>query len=251
MSGHSKWSTIKHKKALKDSRRGKLFTKLIKDLTIAARLGGSDLSANPRLRTALAAAKGASMPNDTIDRAIKKGAGELEGVHYEEVVYEGHGPGGVAIMIQALTDNKNRTVSEVRHAFGKYGGSLGAPNSVAWMFTKKGIITLDVTQTDEDRLMELALDAGAEDVISGGEGTFEVVIPPEDFDVVRETLEKAGLTLTSAEVTMVPQNTVTLTGKEAEQTLKLLEILEEHDDVQTVSANFDIAQEEAERLSAA
>lgn len=250
MSGHSKWSTIKHKKALKDSRRGKLFTKLIKDLTIAARLGGSDLSANPRLRTALAAAKGSSMPNDTIDRAIKKGAGELEGVHYEEIIYEGHGPGGVAIMIQALTDNKNRTVSEVRHAFGKYGGSLGTPNSVAWMFTKKGIITIDNAQTDEDRLMELALDAGAEDV-SGEEGTFEVVVPPENFEAVRETLEKAGLTLTSAEVTMVPQNTVTLTGKEAEQTLKLLEILEEHDDVQTVSANFDIAQEEAERLSAA
>lgn len=250
MSGHSKWSTIKHKKALKDSRRGKLFTKLIKDLTIAARLGGSDLSANPRLRTALAAAKGASMPNDTIDRAIKKGAGELEGVNYEEVVYEGHGPGGVAIMVQALTDNKNRTVSEVRLAFGKYGGSLGTPNSVAWMFTKKGMITLDITQTDEDRLMELALDAGAEDV-SSGDGTFEVVVPPEDFDTVRETLEKAGLTLTSAEVTMVPQNTVTLSGKEAEQTLKLLDMLEEHDDVQTVSANFDIAEEEAERLSAA
>lgn len=250
MSGHSKWSTIKHKKALKDSRRGKLFTKLIKDLTIAARLGGSDLSANPRLRTALAAAKGSSMPNDTIDRAIKKGAGELAGVHYEEVMYEGHGPGGVAIMVQALTDNKNRTVSEVRLAFGKYGGSLGTPNSVAWMFTKKGIITLETTQTDEDQLMELALDAGAEDV-SSGDGTFEVVVPPEDFDTVRETLEKAGLTLTSAEVTMVPQNTVTLSGKEAEQTLKLLDMLEEHDDVQTVSANFDIAEEEAERLSAA
>ncbi len=250
MSGHSKWSTIKHKKALKDSRRGKLFTKLIKDLTIAARLGGSDLSANPRLRTALAAAKGSSMPNDTIDRAIKKGAGELAGVHYEEVMYEGHGPGGVAIMVQALTDNKNRTVSEVRLAFGKYGGSLGTPNSVAWMFTKKGIITLETTQTDEDQLMELALDAGAEDV-SSGDGAFEVVVPPEDFDTVRETLEKAGLTLTSAEVTMVPQNTVTLSGKEAEQTLKLLDMLEEHDDVQTVSANFDIAEEEAERLSAA
>lgn len=250
MSGHSKWSTIKHKKALKDARRGKLFTKLIKDLTIAARMGGSDLSANPRLRTALAAAKAASMSNDTIDRAIKKGAGEMEGVHYEEVIYEGHGPGGVAIMLQALTDNKNRTVSEIRHFFSKHGGSLGSPNSVAWMFTKKGIITLDKAQADEDRLMELALDAGAEDV-STGDGVFEVVVPPEDFDAVREALEKAGLTLTSAEVTMVPQNTVTLTGKEAEQTLKLLEILEEHDDVQTVSANFAIAQEEAERLSAA
>jgi YebC/PmpR family DNA-binding regulatory protein len=250
MSGHSKWSTIKHKKALKDARRGKLFTKLIKDLTIAARMGGSDLSANPRLRTALAAAKAASMSNDTIDRAIKKGAGEMEGVNYEEVIYEGHGPGGVAIMLQVLTDNKNRTVSEIRHAFSKYGGNLGTPNSVAWMFTKKGIITIDRAQTDEDRLMELALDAGAEDV-SSGDDTFEVVVPPEDFDTVREALEKAGLALASAEVTMVPQNTVSLAGKEAEQTLKLLEVLEEQDDVQTVSANFEIAQEEAERLSAA
>jgi YebC/PmpR family DNA-binding regulatory protein len=250
MSGHSKWSTIKHKKALKDARRGRMFTKLIKDLTIAARIGGSDLSANPRLRTALAAAKGASMPNDTIDRAIKKGAGELEGVTYEDVVYEGHGPGGVAIMLQVLTDNKNRTVSEIRHFFTKHGGNLGSPNSVAWMFTKKGIITVDKEQVDEDRLMELALDAGAEDVTAGDE-LFEIVTPPEDLEVVREALEKAGIALASAETTMVPQNTVTLSGKEAEQTLKLLEILQEHDDVQSVSANFDIAQEEMERLSAA
>jgi YebC/PmpR family DNA-binding regulatory protein len=250
MSGHSKWSTIKHKKALKDARRGRMFTKLIKDLTIAARIGGSDLSANPRLRTALAAAKAASMPNDTIDRAIKKGAGELEGVTYEDVVYEGHGPGGVAIMLQVLTDNKNRTVSEIRHFFTKHGGNLGSPNSVAWMFTKKGIITVDKGQVDEDRLMELALDAGAEDMTAGDE-LFEIVTPPEDLEVVRETLEKAGIALASAETTMVPQNTVTLSGKEAEQTLKLLEILQEHDDVQSVSANFDIAQEEMERLSAA
>ena len=250
MSGHSKWSTIKHKKALKDARRGKMFTKLIKDLTIAARIGGSDLSANPRLRTALAAAKAASMPNDTIDRAIKKGAGELAGVTYEEVVYEGHGPGGVAIMLQVLTDNKNRTVSEVRHFFTKHGGNLGSPNSVAWMFTKKGIITVDKGQVDEDRLIELALDAGAEDVTAGDE-VFEIVTPPEDFEAMRETLEKASVTLASAEVTMVPQNTVTLSGKEAEQTLKLLDALQELDDVQSVSANFDIAQEEMERLSAA
>lgn len=250
MSGHSKWSTIKHKKALKDSRRGRAFTKLIKDLTIAARMGGSDLSSNPRLRTAVAAAKASSMPNDTIDRAIKKGAGELEGVTYEEIVYEGHGPGGVAIMLQVLTDNKNRTVSEIRHAFTKYGGSLGAPNSVAWMFTKKGIITADKGQTEEDHLMELALDAGAEDV-SVGDEMFEVVTPPEDLDTVREALEKGGVPLASAEVTMVPQNTVTLSGKEAEQTLKLLESLQEHDDVQSVSANLDIAQEDMERLSAA
>ncbi len=250
MSGHSKWSTIKHKKALKDARRGKMFTKLIKDLTIAARIGGSDLSSNPRLRTALAAAKAASMPGDTIDRAIKKGAGELEGVTYEEIVYEGHSPGGVAIMLQVLTDNKNRTVSEIRHFFTKHGGNLGSPNSVAWMFTKKGIITIDKGQVDEDRLMELALDAGAEDMTAGDE-LFEVVTPPEDLDRVRETLEKAGMTLASAEVTMVPQNTVTLSGKEAEQTLKLLDSLQEHEDVQSVSANFDIAQEEMERLSAA
>jgi YebC/PmpR family DNA-binding regulatory protein len=250
MSGHSKWSTIKHKKALKDARRGRMFTKLIKDLTIAARIGGSDLSANPRLRTALAAAKAASMPNDTIDRAIKKGAGELEGVTYEDVVYEGHGPGGVAIMLQVLTDNKNRTVSEIRHFFTKHGGNLGSPNSVAWMFTKKGIITVDKGQVEEDRLMELTLDAGAEDMTVGDE-IFEIVTPPEDLETVREALEKAGITLASAEVTMIPQNTVTLSGKEAEQTLKLLDALQEHDDVQSVSANFDIAQEEMERLSAA
>lgn len=250
MSGHSKWSTIKHKKALKDARRGRMFTKLIKDLTIAARMGGSDLSANPRLRTAVAAAKAASMPNDTIDRAIKKGAGELEGVHYEEVTYEGHGPGGVAIMLQVLTDNKNRTVSEIRHFFTKHGGNLGSPNSVAWMFTKKGVITVDKSQAEEDQLIELALEAGAEDV-SAGDEMFEVVTAPEDFEAVREALEKGGVTLASAEVTMVPQNTVALSGKEAEQTLKLLDALQEHDDVQSVSANLDIPEEEMERLSAA
>jgi YebC/PmpR family DNA-binding regulatory protein len=250
MSGHSKWATIKHKKATKDARRGRAFTKLIKDLTIAARMGGSDQNANPRLRTAIVAAKAASMPGDTIERAIKKGAGELEGVSYEEVVYEGHGPGGVAILLQVVTDNKNRTVSEIRHFFTKHGGSLGAPNSVAWMFTKKGIITVEKSHADEDRLMELALDAGAEDM-SVGDEMFEVVTPPEDLEAVREALEKGGIAVASAEVTMVPQNTVTLSGKEAEQTLKLLDALQEHDDVQSVSANFDIAQEEMERLSAA
>ena len=250
MSGHSKWSTIKHKKALKDARRGKAFTKLIKDLTIAARIGGSELNSNPRLRTAVAAAKGASMPNDTIDRAIKKGAGELEGISYEEVTYEGHGPGGVAIMVQVLTDNKNRTVSEVRHFFSKHGGSLGSPNSVAWMFTKKGTIHVERSQVEEDRLMEIALDAGAEDV-TAGEELFEITTAPEDVDAVREELEKASIAVASAEATMIPQNTVMLAGKEAEQTLKLLEILQEHEDVQSVSANFDMDQEEMERLSAA
>jgi YebC/PmpR family DNA-binding regulatory protein len=190
------------------------------------------------------------MPNDTIERAIKKGAGELEGVSYEEVTYEGHGPGGVAIMLQVLTDNKNRTVSEIRHLFSKYGGNLGSPNSVAWMFTKKGSISVEKAQIDEDRLMEIALDAGAEDVTAGDE-LFEVVTAPEDVDAVREALEKAGIPVASAETSMVPQNTVTLSGKEAEQTLKLLELLQEHDDVQSVSANFAMDQEEMERLSAA
>lgn len=250
MSGHSKWSTIKHKKATRDARRGKLFTKIIKDLTIAARIGGSDVSANPRLRTALAAAKAASMPNDTIDRAIKKGAGELEGVSYEEIVYEGHGPGGVAIMMQVLTDNKNRTVAEIRHHFTKHGGNLGTPNSVAWMFDKKGIISVDAEQAEEDRLIEISLEAGAEDV-SGGEDRFEIVTGPDEFDAVYSAIEQAGIPMQSAEVTMVPQNTVNLSGKDAEQVFKLLDILQEHDDIQTVSANCEFAEEDLERLSAA
>ena len=250
MSGHSKWSTIKHKKAVKDARRGKMFTKLIKDLSIAARIGGSDPSANPRLRTAIAAAKGASMPSDTIERAVKKGAGELEGVSYEEVVYEGHAPGGAAIMLQTLTDNKNRTVSEVRHLFSKNGGSLGQPNSVAWMFTSKGTITIEKAAIEEDRLIEIALEAGAEDVVVG-DGMFEVVTVPDDFEKVRQAVENAGIQMLSAETMMVPQNTVNLSGKVAEQTLRLLEALQELDDVQTVSANVEIAEEEIERLTAA
>ena len=250
MSGHSKWSTIKHKKAVKDARRGKMFTKLIKDLSIAARIGGSDPTANPRLRTAIAAAKAASMPGDTIDRAVKKGAGELEGVSYEEVIYEGHAPGGAAILLQTLTDNKNRTVSEVRHLFTKSGGNLGQPNSVAWMFTLKGILTIEKDQVDEDQLMEVALDAGAEDIIAGTD-MFEVVTAPDDLEEVRQALEHASITLLSAEATMVPQNTVSLAGKEAEQALRLLDALQELDDVRTVSANVEIAEEEMERFSAA
>ena len=250
MSGHSKWSTIKHKKAVKDARRGKMFTKLIKDLTMAARMGGSDATSNPRLRTAIAVAKGASMPGDTIDRAVKKGAGELEGVSYDEVTYEGHALGGAAIMLQTLTDNKNRTVSEVRHLFTKNGGSLGQPNSVAWMFTQQGIISIEKDQTDEDRLMEIALDAGAEDV-TVGDDMFEVVTAPNSLEDVRLALENANIAMVSAEAIMVPQNTVSLAGKEAEQTLRLLDALQELDDVQTVSANVEIAEEEMEKLSAA
>ena len=250
MSGHSKWSTIKHKKAVKDARRGKIFNKLIKDLTMAARMGGSDPSANPRLRTAIAAAKAASMPADTIDRAVKKGAGELEGVSYEEVTYEGHAPGGAAIMLQTVTDNKNRTVSDVRHLFTKNGGSLGQPNSVAWMFSHKGIITLDRAAADEDRLMELALDSGAEDVKTTDE-MYEVVTAPDDLDDVRQSLEDADIAMLSAEAIMVPQTTVSLSGKEAERTLRLLDALQELDDVQAVSANVEIAEAEMERLNAA
>lgn len=250
MSGHSKWSTIKHKKAVKDARRGKIFTKLIKDLNIAARMGGSDVSANPRLRTAVAAAKAASMPADTIDRAVKKGAGELEGVSYEEVTYEGHAPGGAAIMLQTVTDNKNRTVSEVRHLFTKNGGSLGPPNSVAWMFTHQGIITIERVAADEDRLIEIALDSGAEDVKTTDE-LYEVVTTPDDLEDVRQALEDARISMLSAEATMVAGTTVNLSGKDAEQTLRLLDALQELDDVRSVSANVEIAEEEMERLNAA
>jgi YebC/PmpR family DNA-binding regulatory protein len=249
MSGHSKWSTIKHKKALKDSKRGKIFTKLIKEITVAARMGGGDVNANPRLRTAVTTARAQSMPGDNIERAIKKGTGELEGVTYEEVQYEGYGPAGVAIMLQILTDNRNRTVAEIRNLFGKHGGNLGENGCVGWMFSKKGIINVDKSASAEDKLFEAALEAGADDIVDGGEA-FEITTSPEALEDVKSALEKAGIAIASAEVTMVPQNTITLRGSEAEQTLKLLEALEDHDDVQKVSANVDIPQDEVERLSA-
>jgi YebC/PmpR family DNA-binding regulatory protein len=248
MSGHSKWSTIKHKKAAKDARKGKLFTKLIKEITVAARMGGGDINANPRLRTAVLAAKGHSMPGDNIERAIKKGTGELEGVSYEEIQYEGYGPGGAAILAQVLTDNKNRTVSEIRRLFTKHGGNLGETGCVAWMFDKKGLITVEKSQIDEDRLVGLVLDAGAEDV-KEDEGIFEVVTPPEDFDRVKERLEHEKIAVANAQVTMVPKNTVTIEEKHVEQILKLTEELEDHDDVQNVSANFDIPSEYLEKAS--
>jgi YebC/PmpR family DNA-binding regulatory protein len=249
MSGHSKWSSIKHKKAAKDAKRGKLFTKLIKEITVAARLGGGDINANPRLRTAVTTARENSMPNDNIDRAIKKGTGELEGVHYEEVNYEGYGPGGAAIMASVLTDNRNRTVSELRRVFEKHGGNMGAAGCVAWMFHKRGLITVDKGKTEEERLIEVALDAGADDV-TDADDLFEVVTPPEGFEAVKAALSSAGIATASAEVTMVPENTVSLTGKDAEQTMKLLEELDDHDDVQNVASNVDIPQEELQRLSA-
>jgi YebC/PmpR family DNA-binding regulatory protein len=249
MSGHSKWSTIKHKKAAKDAKRGKVFTKLIKEITVAARLGGGDPTSNPRLRTAIAAAKAQSMPNDNIERAVKKGTGELEGVAYEEVTYEAYGPGGVAMLVDVVTDNRNRTVAEIRSIFSKHGGNLGETGSVAWMFEKRGLIAVDPAQADEDRVMEVALEAGAEDVRDAG-GVLEVLTVPDGFEHVRQALEDAGIPMESAEVTMIPQSSVPLEGKGAEQMVRLLELLDDHDDVQNVSSNMDIAAEELERLSA-
>ena len=249
MSGHSKWSTIKRKKGAADAKRGKAFTKIIKEIMVAARMGGGDINANPRLRTAVLAAKAENMPRDNIDRAIKKGTGELEGVNYEELTYEGYGPGGVAMMLEVMTDNKNRTVADIRHTFSKQNGSLGEGGCVSWMFEKKGLISIDKSGVDEDRLIEVALDAGALDVKESGK-EFDVTTPPGSFEGVKKKLEEAGFKCTYGEVTMVPQTTVRLSGKEAEQMLKLMEALEDSDDVQKVYANFDIADEEMERLSA-
>ena len=248
MSGHSKWSTIKHKKAAKDARKGKLFTKLIKELTVAARMGGGDINSNPRLRTAVLAARANSMPGENIERAIKKGTGELEGVTYEEIQYEGYGPGGAAILAQVLTDNKNRTVSEIRRLFTKHGGNLGETGCVSWMFDKKGLITIEKAHIDEDRLLSVVLDAGAEDV-KEEDDLFEVVTPPEEFEKVKERLEREKVPLASAQITMVPKNTVDVDAKHVEQILKLTEELEDHDDVQSVSANFNIPTELMEKAS--
>jgi len=240
MSGHSKWHTIKHKKGALDAKRGKLFTKLIKEITIAARSGGSgDPTQNPRLRKAVNDAKGANMPNDTIDRAIKRGTGELEGVNYDEVTYEGYGPGGIAVMVETTTDNRNRTVSEIRHIFSKYGGNLGENGSVGWMFNRKGQIIVDAASRSEDEMMDLALEAGAEDMQSDGE-SYEVLTSPEDFHSVLDAIKNAGLEPISAEITMIPQNTIKLEGGAASQMLKLYEALDDNDDVTNVSANFEI-----------
>jgi YebC/PmpR family DNA-binding regulatory protein len=250
MSGHSKWSTIKHKKAAKDAKRGKLFTKLIKEISVAAKLGGGDVNANPRLRTAVTTARANSLPADNIDRAIKKGTGELEGVTYEEVTYEGYGPGGAAVLVMAMTDNRNRTVSELRHLFGRFGGNMGESGSVAWMFSKKGILTVEKPGVDEERLIEVALEAGADDVADDGDA-FTVTTAPDAFEAVKDALDKAKIATVDASLSMVPSTTVSLTGTQAEQTLKMVEELEDHDDVQEVASNFDIPPEELERLSAA
>ena len=248
MSGHSKWSSIKHKKGAVDAKRGKIFTKLIKELTVAARLGGGDPGGNPRLRTAILAAKAENMPKDNIERAIKKGTGELEGVSYEEVSYEGYGPGGVAMLIECLTDNKNRAVSEIKHMMDRHGGSLGEPGCVSWMFEQKGLIIVDKEKIDEEKLLDLALESGAEDV-KEEEQEFEVLINPADFEAVKQAFDDAQISYSLAEVSMVPQNTVNLDGKKAEQMIKLMEALEDNDDVSNVYANFDIADEVMEAMS--
>jgi YebC/PmpR family DNA-binding regulatory protein len=239
MSGHSKWSTIKHKKAAADAKRGKIFTKLIKEITIAAREGGGDPDTNPRLRTAISNAKDQNMPNDTIERGILRGTGQLPGVSYEEITYEGYGPNGVAIIVDVVTDNKNRSSSDLRFIFSKNGGNLGERGCVSWMFDKKGLIVVDKDKANEDELIMISLEANAEDVKSTDD-SFEIITSPEDFESVKNAISEAGIETTMAEITMIPQSTVSLEGKEAIQLLKIMESLEEHDDVQNVYSNFDI-----------
>jgi YebC/PmpR family DNA-binding regulatory protein len=249
MSGHSKWSTIKRKKGKADAERGKMFTRLIKEITVSAREGGGDPDGNPRLRTAILAAKGSNMPAANIDRAIKKGTGELPGVSYEEIKYEGYGPGGVAVLVETLTDNKNRCVSEIRHIFTDNGGNLGEVGCVGWMFDKKGIIQVEKGKAEEEDLMMTVLDAGASDM-STEEDYYEIVMPYNKFEVVKQALDLKKIPYITAEMTMVPQTTIKLEGKQAEQMLRLMEELEDHDDVQKVFANFDIDTEIMEKMSA-
>jgi len=249
MSGHSKWSSIKHKKAAVDAKRGKLFTKLIKEITVAARAGGGDPAGNPRLRTAVATARGQSMPLDNIERAIKKGTGDLEGVDYQEMSYEGYGPAGMAVIIESLTDNKNRTAADIRHIFSKFGGSLGENGCVGWNFDRVGEVRVAAEGTSEERVFETAVEAGASDVLADDD-VFVVTIEVKDLDTARQLLEDSGLKVKGAEIVLLPKETVRLEGKDAETALKLLEALDDHDDVQRVSANFEIDDSEVERLSA-
>lgn len=239
MSGHSKWASIRHKKGAVDAKRGKIFSRLNKEITVAARLGGGDPSGNPRLRTAIQAAKTENMPKDNIERAIKKGTGELEGTTYEECNYEAYGPGGVAMIIDCLTDNKNRTVADIKHIFDRHGGNIGEPGCVSWMFEKKGLIVFEREKVEEEKLFDLALEAGAED-IREEETEFEVITDPSDFEAVKKAFDDSGLSYTLAEMGMIPQNTVRLEGKGAQQMLTLMEALEDHDDISHVYANFDI-----------
>ena len=250
MAGHSKWAQIKRKKAATDAKRGKIFTKLIREITVAARLGGGNPENNPRLRAAIAAARAENMPKENIERAIKRGTGELEGgVNYEEITYEGYGPGGVAVLIEAMTDNRNRTIAEIRRIFSRCNGNLGESGCVSWMFEKKGLIAVEKDKVDEDTLMEVALEAGAED-IKEGEREYEVITSTKDLEGVKKALADHGIEYQMAEVTMYPQTVVKLEGKEAEQMLRLMEMLEDNDDVQRVYANFDIPEKAMEQLSA-
>ncbi|MFH1905578.1 MAG: YebC/PmpR family DNA-binding transcriptional regulator [bacterium] len=247
MSGHSKWASIKHKKAKVDAQRGKIFTKLIKEISVAARSGGGDVSANARLRSAIQAAKDANMPASNVERAIKKGTGELPGVNYEELAYEGYGPAGVAIYAELLTDNKNRTASEIKHVFSKNGGHLAEAGSVAWMFEKKGLCHVKKDAVLEDRLMEIVLDAGAEDMNTESD-FYEIITNSQTLEQVKAAILEEGITPELAEITMIPKNTVSVAGKKAEQVLHLMETLEDHDDVQHVYSNFDISDEEMEKI---
>jgi YebC/PmpR family DNA-binding regulatory protein len=239
MSGHSKWHSIKHKKGATDAKRGKLFTKFIKEITVAARTGGGDPDANARLRKAILDAKAGNMPNDTIDRAVRRGTGAEEGVNYEEITYEGYGPGGVALLIESVTDNRNRTVAEIRHMFSKNGGNLGEAGSVGWLFEKKGYIVVDKAAKPEEELFEIAIEAGADDLREDGDN-FEIITSPENFEGVQSAIKSAGIEPQMAEVSMVPQTYVKLEGSSAQQMLRLMETIEDHDDVQKVYANFDI-----------
>jgi YebC/PmpR family DNA-binding regulatory protein len=239
MAGHSKWANIKHKKSREDAKRGKIFTKLIKEITVAAKIGGGDLESNPRLRAAVDAAKNANMPKDNIERGIKKGTGELEGVSYEDIRYEGYGPGGAAVLVECLTDNKNRAVAEVRHLFAKHGGNLGENGCVGWMFEKKGLMVISKENADEEKLMEVALEAGAED-IDEQDDSFEIYSEPSEFEAVKNALDEAGIKYEAAEITMIPQNETSVDGKDAEKMVKLIDGLEDCDDVQNVYTNADI-----------
>jgi YebC/PmpR family DNA-binding regulatory protein len=249
MSGHSKWATIKRKKGAKDQARGKVFSRLIKEITIAARHGGGDPAGNPRLRTAIEAAKAENMPGTNIDRAIKRGTGELEGVTYEEITYEGYGPGGIAVLVEAATDNRVRTVGEIRHVFSKGGGNMAEAGAVSWMFHNRGLIVVERSAMDEEKLMDLALEAGADDVNTDGSESYEIITSLAGFDKVRKALESAGVPAISAELAKVPQNTVAVSEKDAPAVLRLIDALEEHDDVQKVYANFQIADDVLTRLA--
>jgi YebC/PmpR family DNA-binding regulatory protein len=249
MAGHSKWANIKHRKGKQDAARGKTFTKLIREITVAAREGGGDESTNPRLRSAVLAGKAVNMPAANIERAIKKGIGDIDGESYEAAIYEGYGPGGVAMFVEALTDNKNRTVSEVRHIFNKYNGNMAESGAVAWVFEQKGLVVVPKEGVEEEDLMMIALEAGAED-ISEEESTFEIYTPMSETDVVRKAIEEAGIPVERAELTRIPQNSVNVEGKIAQQLLVLMEMLEDNDDVQRVYANFDIDDEELAALTA-